>query len=275
MPTMPCPAGTLCFLDVGQGDPVVLLHAGCSVSAQWNGVIAALRGTHRLLAPDFHGIGGTSPWTGGPEGLIAGEVALIEQMLDHAGGKAHVVGHSYGGWMALHAIGSLASKIASLTLIEPAAVNMLRDVDEEAHDEAHRLYRAILDDVEQARPEQAAERFIDYWGGAGSWRRMRAAFRDTTVALVPHLYVMHLAGMADPIRFSDLRDIDLPTLLLCGEASPLAPRRTIHHLAGTFRYVTSTVIAGAAHMSPMTHAALVSGLLSEHFAAHPAATHER
>src|SRR5262245_10665510 len=104
MPTIPCPSGTLTFLEVGDGEPVVLLHAGGSVGAQWNGVIANLRGTYRLLAPDFHGVGGTSPWTGGHEGLIAGEVGLIELMLGRAGGRAHVVGHSYGGWMALHAI---------------------------------------------------------------------------------------------------------------------------------------------------------------------------
>ena len=271
MPTIPCPSGALTFLEVGEGEPVVLLHAGCSVSAQWNGVIAALRGSYRLIAPDFHGIGGTSPWTGSFDGLIAAEVGLIGLMLDVAGGKAHVVGHSYGGWMALHAIRSLAPRIGSLTLIEPPAAEMLRDVDDEAHEEGHRLCRAILDDVERQMPEQAAERFIDYWGGPGSWRRMRAAARDATLALVPHIYTMHLAGISDLLSFSDLRDIDLPTLLLCGEASPRTTRSLTHHLAGTFPRACATIIAGAAHMSPMTHAHEVSRVLAEHFAAHPIA----
>src|ERR1051325_5149533 len=115
MPTVVCPSGTMNFLDAGAGEVVVLLHAGCSVSTQWNAVIADLRNDYRLLAPDFHGAGGTSPWTKGFKGLIAGEVALIELMLDRAAGaKAHVVGHSYGGWMALHAVRHLASRIASL-----------------------------------------------------------------------------------------------------------------------------------------------------------------
>src|SRR5262249_20189693 len=146
VPTIPCASGTLCFLEAGQGEPVVLLHAGFSVGSQWNGVIAALRTRYRLLALDFHGLAGTSPWTGGFEGLIAGEVALIERMVDYAGGaKTHLVGHSYGGWMAMHAIRSLAPRIASLTLIEPPAVRLLRGVDDEAYDEIQQLYQAILD----------------------------------------------------------------------------------------------------------------------------------
>jgi pimeloyl-ACP methyl ester carboxylesterase len=81
---------------------------------------------------------------------------------------------------------------------------------------------------------------------------------------------MHLAGISDPLSFADLRHVELPTLLLSGETSPLPARRLMHHLANTFPRATSATVAGAGHMSPMTHVSVVSQHLAHHFSAHPA-----
>jgi pimeloyl-ACP methyl ester carboxylesterase len=49
--------GTLRYVDEGAGDPVVLVHGTPSWSFEWRAVIAALRGSRRVIAPDHLGFG--------------------------------------------------------------------------------------------------------------------------------------------------------------------------------------------------------------------------
>jgi haloalkane dehalogenase len=49
--------GTLRYVDEGKGSPLVLVHGTPSWSFEWRAVIAALRGSHRVIAPDHLGFG--------------------------------------------------------------------------------------------------------------------------------------------------------------------------------------------------------------------------
>jgi len=268
MPAITCPSGTLFFVDEGAGDPVLLLHAGGGSSAQWKDMIALLRPHHRVLALDFHGCGRTSPWTGGPKGLIAAEVELVRTLLDRLGdARAHLVGHSYGGWMGLHAALALRTRIASLALIEPVAVGMLRGRDDAACRDADSLSDAIVEDVERGNPEAGVERFVDYWNWRGCWKKMPPPFRNAMLALAEHICVMHLAGRGDTLSFDDVRDLSVPTLLLYGEISPIPTRNLVRHLAVELPRARLRAIPAAGHMSPLSHPGLVARALMEHFAA--------
>jgi pimeloyl-ACP methyl ester carboxylesterase len=57
----------------------------------------------------------------------------------------------------------------------------------------------------------------------------------------------------DATRASAYRAIAAPTRLATGEHSPIAARRVVDRLAEVLR-ATTTTIAGAGHMGPMTHA---------------------
>jgi pimeloyl-ACP methyl ester carboxylesterase len=49
--------GELRYVDEGQGSPIVLVHGTPSWSFEWRAVIAALRGSQRVIAPDHLGFG--------------------------------------------------------------------------------------------------------------------------------------------------------------------------------------------------------------------------
>ncbi len=268
MPTITCPSGSLFFVDEGAGDPVLLLHAGAGSSAQWKDLIELLRPHYRVLALDFHGCGRTSPWSGGPSGLIGAEVELVRLLLDGLGDvRPHLVGHSYGGWMGLHAALAHRTRISSLALIEPVAVGMLRGRDDAACTDTDALSDAIIDDVERGMRGAAVERFVDYWNWAGCWKKMPAPFRDAMVALAEHIRVMHLAGRGDTLSFDHVRDLSVPTLLLHGEVSPMPTRSLVRQLAVELPRARSMAIPAAGHMSPLTHPGWVGRTLMEHFAA--------
>jgi pimeloyl-ACP methyl ester carboxylesterase len=88
--------------EAGPADaPTVLcLHGWPQHWYMWRRVIEALRGDHRVLAPDLRGFG----WTEAPGHGYDGETFAADQvaLLDALGiQSAHVIGHDWGGWTAI------------------------------------------------------------------------------------------------------------------------------------------------------------------------------
>lgn len=87
------------YQDHGKGEPIVLLHGVGMQSAAWTPQIAALKDTHRVLALDLPGHGGSDhlPAASGLPDFVAWCSAVISE-LDI--GPINVVGHSMGALIA-------------------------------------------------------------------------------------------------------------------------------------------------------------------------------
>src|SRR5262249_5019836 len=117
--------GDHCYRDAGAGEPIVLLHCSSGSSGAWAPVMIHLGQGYRVLAPDLLGYGRTAPWPrDAPLGPDA-ELGVVEALLDVAGRPAHLVGHSYGGTVALPAARRFPRQVSSLTLIQPVAFHPL------------------------------------------------------------------------------------------------------------------------------------------------------
>ena len=92
------------YHDLGEGAPVLLIHGsgpGVSAWANWRLTIGALKDGFRCLAPDMAGFGySVSPegWEHSREKWLAQLVAFMDARNI---AKAHVIGNSFGGSMAL------------------------------------------------------------------------------------------------------------------------------------------------------------------------------
>jgi pimeloyl-ACP methyl ester carboxylesterase len=75
-------AGTVSFIDSGQGPPVVFLHGLLTNSTLWRGVIERLQDTHRCLAPDLPLGSHTHPLNGSADLTPPGVAALVAEFLD-------------------------------------------------------------------------------------------------------------------------------------------------------------------------------------------------
>ncbi len=122
---VPTPFGTTHVLAVG--DPaapaVVLLPGGGATAAVWSGTAAALASAHRVYAVDTIGDVGRST-TGRrrprrPADLAAWSAALLDGLDATSVG---LVGHSYGGWVALTCALALPDRIGRLALLDPTQV---------------------------------------------------------------------------------------------------------------------------------------------------------
>lgn len=246
-------------LAAGSGPPVLLLHGSASSAAMWAPVIHALKPRFRLIAPDLIGYGRTDPWPEGHEFRLDDELRLIEPLIEHQPGGAHVVAHSYGGVVALALARAGRVGIRSLTLIEPVAFDILRD-DPQAWAEAERFSRGFAERIGDA--EAAMRHFVDYWSSAGTWESMDEGSRALMRRAAGKIVLEFEAVFADP-GLDCLRALALPVRLIAGDKSPLPVRRIAAILAERLPSATLRVIEGANHLLPSTHHRVLSEMLME------------
>ena len=97
-------------------EPVILLHAGVCDRRMWDDVVPALHDAgHKVVAPDLRGFGDRH--MGQARFTHSGDVLAL---LDGLGAdRAHLVGSSFGGLVALEVAALAPQRVASLALLAP------------------------------------------------------------------------------------------------------------------------------------------------------------
>jgi pimeloyl-ACP methyl ester carboxylesterase len=245
---------------------VVCVHSSASSGRQWGALQRRLADSHRVLAPDLYGSGDSPLWTGERGLTLADEVALLEPALQAAGRPFHLVGHSYGGVVALQAALADPGRVRSLVLIEPVMFGLLvaDDPDQPATREILSVRQDTDAAVERGALGSAAERFIDYWMGPGSLAAMPSGRRAAAAAAMHDVRQEWSALFAETTPLAAYSALDVPTLLLTGSQSPASARRVTALLAGALPRVTVTELDGVGHMAPVTHPGLVNAAIEDH-----------
>ena len=105
----------------GGAVPVVLLHGWLDHAHSFDPVCEALPPTFRCLALDFRGHGQSGHLPGGTGYEVGQYLADVHALLDDAGlGRAHLVGHSLGGVVALAFAAAAPARVASVTSLDNA-----------------------------------------------------------------------------------------------------------------------------------------------------------
>jgi pimeloyl-ACP methyl ester carboxylesterase len=168
----------------------------------------------------------------------------------------HVVGHSFGGAVALSLARLRPERVLSLTLFEPVCMSLLEPGAPYAY--VMRLIADRVADLVQAGDlSEAARLFIDYWGGAGSYDGHDAEARqrfDRAVRKVPLDYAALRGGPASAAWYAQ---IAAPTQLMVGGASLESARSIAKALWAAIPGATLVELPGD-HLMPMHNAAPVN-----------------
>ena len=200
---------------------------------------------------------------------LAEEVDALCKQLGALEGDVHLVGHSYGGLVALELARSGRQTVRSLYLYEPVLFASLRervdDITSEAANDVRSMYanRHFFDDAEHGGDEAWLEQFVDYWNGAGAWGAMppkaKAAMRR--VGWKMHLEVRAIATQARP--FEDYA-MPIPTTVVSGGRSTAASREMSRLLADQMPMAQGHVLPGLGHMGVMERPDKVAATLVQH-----------
>ena len=243
------------YREAGTGFPVICLHSSASGPGQWRALMARLVGRYRVLAPNRIGYGGNPAWRGDRPPRLADEVAALAPLLDGVGPSFALVGHSFGGAVALKAALLHPGRTRALVVYEPALFSPL--VRQRPRDAATAEIVALGDETTRAVAAGdvagAAARFVDYWLGPGAWDATPDERRGAILGGVRQLPAEWQCSFGEPAILAELAALAVPTLYLTGAASP-APARTLATLlAPAIPQVELLELDGVGHMGPVTH----------------------
>lgn len=266
--------GAIAVRETGSGEPVVLLHGSASTGAQWRGLQQELKGDFRLVAVDLPGYGGTrAKALYGRPGLDRMAEAL-RGTIEACGRAVHLVGHSYGGAVALRIAMRRPELVSSLTLVEPALFHVLRDGDAgdrrlfaEIASVAGLIAAGIANDAAAA----GMAGFIDFWNGDGSWTGTGSDLRARLTGTAGQVMADFRTLFAESWALRECAGIACPTLILKGARSVAVTRRIADMLDGTISGATLITVLEAGHMMPVTHPERVNPLIEVHLRATRAA----
>ena len=243
-----------CFV-AGAGEPVVMLHSSLGSKSQWTPLAERLARRFRVIAVDLCGYGdnpvpsATAPFT------LDDEIALVAAHLDRYAAppaRVHVVGHSYGGLVALRFAQRRSDRVASLSLYEPVAFRLLGEHDPALAD-IIRLKDRVTCLVAAGCRDEAVQTFVDYWSGDGAYARLPLPARTSMARRIDKVPLDFEAAWHWPLRAADLRTIVAPTLLLAGTRSPAVAQRIVALLARALSN-HRTWWFDAGHMAPIDQA---------------------
>lgn len=249
-----------CFRAAGQGPGVVCLHANASSSAQWRSLMELLAPSFHVFAPDLFDVGQSPSWPSDRFIQLKDEVKLIEPVLELAGSPLALVGHSYGGAVALKAALTLPGQVRALALYEPVLFSLV-DGEKPAPNDADGIRSAMAHAARAlaaGRDDVAAEMFIDYWAGAGAWKKTPEAQKPAIAKSVRNIRRWGHALLGEPTPLEAFRSLDIPVLYMMGARTTASARAVSRLLIGALPRVEVVQFAEAGHMGPMTHAALVN-----------------
>ena len=235
---------------------VVLLHSSASSARQWDRLAETLKPRFHLHAIEFHGHGEQPTWAAKAPLTLADEAALAIPALEEAGG-AHVIGHSYGGAVALKLATMRPRLVHSLVVYEPVLFRLVLDgVARQSPVHAIALVaEAIRKMLATGDTNSAARVFIDFWSGAGAWDSLPPG-KQASIAPRMHAVAQHFhALLNEPLQLSDLRRLNLPMMLVSGSRTPDITRRIAEVLRTALPTEAHEVIEAAGHMGPITHSA--------------------
>ncbi len=250
----------------GAGEPVLLVHGSniCTPFAPMLGEVAL--GAYQLIRYHRRGFANSSPV---PEGfLVEQQAADAAALLGELGiGRAHVVGHSYGGAIALQLAIDAPSAVHSLSLLEPPmpAVPGARQFDE--------LIAPAVARYESGERDGVYDDLLLVTGGPNYRRLLEAVLPGAFEQAVEDLDSFFVAEHPSVARWSITAEgtagITKPTLLMLG--SKTGPWFVEGHalLRQWLPDAEVAVVPGAGHLLQITHPRPVAESLAAFLARHP------
>jgi pimeloyl-ACP methyl ester carboxylesterase len=242
---------------------VIALHCSGASGRQWRVLAAMLSPRAHFIAPDLK-----THHAGNSDGLsLMNEAAPIVGMIEASASPVHLVGHSYGGAVALRAALERPNHVASLTLYEPTAFSLLRSLGPAGralHDDIAVLASRVSHQVSEGRHGEAMRGFYDYWQGDGAWNRLSSDMRLMLAARVLEIPSHFSALFTDAMQLRQLRRLSIPTLVITGKNSPEPSRAIAAHVARVIPKGRSIELSGTGHMGPVTHREAVAAIIAGH-----------
>lgn len=249
-------AADIVFDEAGQGDPpVICLHGIGGDTESFRPQLDGLSGDRRIIAWNMPGYGG-SPLL---EATTFKNLASALKSFMNALGieRAHLLGQSVGGMIAIEFALTYPERVASLALI--GTTSAFGGRDDSFKDEFIKKRLAPLD-AGLTMADVAASLVPEIVGpAAGTEARDSATRSMSAVPEATYRAVMDCLVTFD--RRDDINRVRLPCCLIVGSHDRNAPPRTMARMAEKFPQASFHVVEGAGHLTNLEAPAETNAIL--------------
>jgi len=229
----------------GAGPLVVFLHGVGGNRSNWRDQIPVFAEHFHALAWDARGYGDSDDYDGSLD--MADLSADLVQVIDHfRAPRAHVVGLSMGGMIAMDFYQRHPDKVASLVLCDTGP-GLRRTMSEADVEEFLRLRKAPL--LAGRQPAEfapiVARSLVSPAGRAGALEQLIASLSR----LHPQSYLKALECVTRYDGIGDLRTYRVPALVVVGADDTLTPPSVSERMAAEIPGAELCVIDDAGHLS--------------------------
>lgn len=258
-------------LDEGRGPVLLLVHGFPLDHSMWREQASGLAGAHRVVAPDLRGFGlSVVPSLHGRSQDALDTISMAQladdlaALLDALGIQEPITlcGLSMGGYVAFEFWRRHGSRLARLILCDTQAV---ADTPEAARGRFE-----LADKVLSQGAMVVAEAMLPKLISPANMSRLPAvveAVRQMILRTPPATIAAALRGLAGRDDFtSRLSQIDVPSLVICGQHDAICPPEKMRGLAAALPNARYVEIAGAGHVAPLESPAEVNAAVREFLA---------
>jgi pimeloyl-ACP methyl ester carboxylesterase len=242
---------SLAYMEEGSGPPVVLIHGSVSDYREWSKQMKALARHHRVIAYSrrYHWPN-TRPGTDADSSreLQVNDLASLIRTLKLA--PVHLVGHSYGGAIALQLALRHPELVRTLVVAEPGVGGVLANTPET--EVARKEGQAIQDMMKRAFASGDAERIVRTYAARVAPGVFENAKPEVRQMLLDNALAFQLdfSSRRLPFTCDEARRITTPALVFAGERSTPGLQLIAETLAGCLNQAKFVRIRNATHWIP-------------------------
>ncbi len=235
---------TIAYRKSGTGSPLVLIHGSTADHSRWNSILPELENRFTVYAVDRRGRGKSGD---NDTYNLEREFEDIVAVVDAAGSRVNLLGHSFGALCAMDAalrtdrlnkliLYEPVFPVEGIELYEPGAREKLEDIAKQGDRE--KLLVSFFRDI-----VKMTEKDIDVLKSEPAWQARLAAAHTLVREMADEDYRF------EPPRFKDLT---VPTLLLLGEKSPPFLKKPTEKLASVLPNDKVVILNGQGHAAMST-----------------------
>ena len=227
----------LAFIDDGELDPLVFIHAGIADARMWQSQADRFASEWRVVRPDLRGFGGTAH--SGGEYRHATDLAGLFHGLELA--PSVVVGASMGGGVAIDLALDHPDLVRGLVLVG-STYDGFRFLEPALFDQ----WRVLTEIYEAGRLDEAAELETEIWSGPSTSPEVKRAVVEMVRLSYDHGEIEE--AEAEPPASERLEELVMPTLIVLGEEDRVDIARAADDLVNSIPHARLVGVPGAAHL---------------------------
>ena len=242
------------YIEIGSGDPVVFVHGTLGDYRGFEGQLDTFAKKHRVIVysrryafPDKQTINDSLDYS------ITPHIKDLSEFLKHLNlGPVHLIGHSYGGSIALHITLDHPELVRTLTLIEPPVISLLKNVaggDTVWKNFETKFKIPAADEFKKGNNERAVNIFVGgVIGDSLAFSKIPEVYRNMMMENILELRGFALNDVSFiAVTCNEIKQIKVPVLLVGGANSPILFTSILNELEHCLSNREHVVLPNASH----------------------------